>query len=88
MNVSRPSRYPTEDGLKFTGIDLPTPVSQINKLQKQNPHLAINVFGLENERVIMHRLSEKQGSIPRINVMFIISFNFLLKLNLLMVSRV
>jgi len=43
--VTRTSGYPTEDGLNFTGIDFPTPVSQINKLEKQNPKLAINVFG-------------------------------------------
>jgi len=70
-NVSRPSRYPTEDGLNFTGIDFPTPASQINKLEKQNPHLARSVFGWEKERVIVHRLSEKEGSLPRINLMLI-----------------
>ena len=26
MNLSRPSRYATEDGMNFTGIDFPTPV--------------------------------------------------------------
>ena len=71
MNVSRPSRYPTEDGLDFTGIDFPTPLSQINRLEKQNPALAINVFGWEKERLIVNRLSEKEGSLLRINLMLI-----------------
>ena len=59
--VTRPSSYPTEDGVNFTGIDFPTPVSQIDRLERQNPNLAINVFGWEKESVIVHRLSKKGG---------------------------
>ena len=44
-DMRRTSSYPTEDGLNFTGIDFPTPVSQIDRLERQNPNLAINVFG-------------------------------------------
>ena len=69
--VTRTSSYPTEDGLNFTGIDFPTPVNQIGRLEKQNHNLAINVFGWENERVVAHRISEKGGEIPRINLMII-----------------
>ena len=69
--VSRPSSYPTEDGLNFAGIDFPTPVSQIDRLERQNQNLAINVFGWENERVVVHRISEKGGEIQRINLMLI-----------------
>ena len=36
----RPSSYPAEDGLNFAGIDFPTPVSQIDKLER---HIAINI---------------------------------------------
>ena len=61
--------YPTNDGLDFTGIDFPTPVSQIDRLERQNTNLAINVFGWEKEQVIVHRISEKHGNIPRINLM-------------------
>ena len=57
--VSRTSSYPTEDGLNFTGIDSPTPVSQIDRLERQNHNLAINVFGWEKEQVVVYRLSEK-----------------------------
>ena len=67
--VTRTSSYPTEDGLNFTGIDFPTPVSQIDRLERQNPNLAINMFGWEKEQVIIDRISEKGGDIPRINLM-------------------
>ena len=70
-NPIRPSSYPTEDGLNFTGIDFPTPVSQIDRLERQNPNLAINVFGWENGHVVVHRISEKGGETPRINLMLI-----------------
>ena len=63
------SSYATEDGLNFAGIDFPTPFSQIDQLEKQNPNLAFNVFGWEKEQVIVHRLSEKDRAIPRINLM-------------------
>ena len=68
-NMSRTSSYPTNDGLNFTGIDFPTPVSQIDKLERQNPNLAINVFGWDKEQVIVDRISEKDGNISRINLM-------------------
>ena len=69
VKVTRTSSYPTEDGLNFTAIDFPTPVSQINRLERQNINLAINVFGWEEEQVVVHRISEKGGEVPRINLM-------------------
>ena len=69
LNPNRTTSYPKEDGLDFIGIDFPTPVSQIGRLERQNPHLAINVFGWQKEQVIFHRLIEKGGEIPRINLM-------------------
>lgn len=41
----RPSKYPLVDGINFTGIDFPTPVKHIDKLEAQNRDLSINVFG-------------------------------------------
>jgi len=41
----RPSKYPVKDGIDYRGIDFPTPVGQIDKLETQNRNLAINVFG-------------------------------------------
>ena len=71
-NPQRPSRYPVKnDGINYKGIDFPTPVKQIDKLEKQNPNLAINVFGWENDTVIVHRISRKEPNVPRINLMLI-----------------
>ena len=70
-DMRRTSSYPTEDGLNFTGIDFPMPVSQIDRLERQNHALAINVFGWEDGRVVVHRISEKGGEIPRINLMLV-----------------
>ena len=68
-DMRRTSSYPIQDGLNFTGIDFPTPVSQIGSLERQNPNLAINVFGWEGGHVVVYRISEKTGEIPRINLM-------------------
>ena len=67
----RPSRYPVNDGINYEGIDFPTPVKQIDKLEVQNRNLAINVFGWENNCVIVHRISRKKVNVPRINLMMI-----------------
>ena len=58
----RPAKYPEDDGLNLAGIDYPTPISQISKVEKQNP-LAINVFGWDNAHacVTILRLSECAG---------------------------
>ena len=66
----RPTKYPEEDGLDFTGIDTPTPISQISKVEKQND-LAINVFGWDGACVIIHRLSERACPAERINLLLI-----------------
>ena len=71
VHPERPSKYPVNDGLNYEGIDFPTPVKQINKLEKQNPNLAINVFGWEKDTVIVHRISSKEKSVKRINLMLI-----------------
>ena len=70
-NPQRPSKYPVNDGIKNKGIDFPTPVKQIDKLEAQNGNLAINVFGWENNTVIVHRISRKEPNVPRINLMLI-----------------
>ena len=69
IKVTRTSSYPTEDGLNFTGIDFPTPVSQIGRLERQNQNLAINVYGWEKEQEVVYRISEKGAEVPRINLM-------------------
>ena len=66
-HVDRPTMYPTTDGLDFTGIDAPTPISQIGKVERQN-NLAINVFGWD-KGVIVHHLSKQPEE--RINLLLI-----------------
>ena len=67
----RPSKYPVNDGINYGGIDFPTPVKQIDKLEAQNKKLAINVFDWENNYIIVHRISRKEPNVPRIKLMLI-----------------
>lgn len=46
-------------------------MSQVNKLERQNTNLAINVFGWEKDGVIVVTLSEKGGDTARIKLMII-----------------
>ena len=71
VHPERPSKYSKNDGINYEGIDFPTPVKQIDKLEKQNPNLAINVFGWEKDTVIVYRISSKEKSVKRINLMLI-----------------
>ena len=71
VHPERPSKYPKNDGINYEGIDFPTPVKQIDKLEKQNPNLAINVFGWVKDTVIVYRISSKEKSVKRINLMLI-----------------
>ncbi|KAL9954396.1 hypothetical protein ACROYT_G041929 [Oculina patagonica] len=70
-DAQRTSKYPVNDGINYEGIVFPTPVKQIDKLEAQNSNLAINVFGWEDNLVIVHRISRKEKTIPRINLMLI-----------------
>ena len=65
----RPAKYPTADGLDLTGIDAPTPISQIGKVERQND-LAINVFGWD-KGVIVHHISKQPEDMPRTNLLLI-----------------
>ena len=50
-NLQRPSKYPVNDGINYGGIDFPTPVGQIDKLEAQNRNLAINVCAADKPNV-------------------------------------
>ena len=67
----RPSKYPVNDGINYRGIDFPTLVKQIEKLEAQNANLAINIFGWEDNCVIVHQISKKEAKVPGINLMLI-----------------
>ena len=59
----RTTKYPLNDNLNFKGVDAPTPLSQITRVENQN-NLAINVYGWEDGHTAVYRLSknyENQG---------------------------
>ena len=66
----RISSYPTDDGLNFDGVKSPTLVSQICKVEKLN-NLAINVYGWENNKVIIYRISNQPYDVKRINTLLL-----------------
>jgi hypothetical protein len=67
-NPQRPTKYkPFWGSLDFTGIDSPTPLTQIKKVERQNG-LAINVFGYDNGIYPLHT-SEASAHIPRVNLL-------------------
>ena len=70
-NVDRPGSYPRDDGLDFTGIDFPTPLSQISKIEEQN-NLAITVFGWCEGKTVVVRVSEVEDpNTRRIHLMML-----------------
>ena len=75
VNVCRPGSYPVEDGLDFTGIDFPTPLHQISKVERLN-NLAINVFGHRNNKTVIIRVGEVEDpNLRRINLMLLTGRN-------------
>ena len=66
-NTDRPLSYPSEDGLNFDGIDAPTLINQIKRVEKQNK-MELNVFGYENKAIVPYQLSDQPASIARINL--------------------
>ena len=69
-NADRILSYPPEDGFNFDGIDAPTPINQIERVETQN-EMAINVFGSEHKVMVPYRLSEQPASIARIILLLI-----------------
>jgi len=59
-DLQRPSKYPVNDSINYEGIDFPTPVKQIEKLEAQNHKLAINVFGWGKDCVIVHHINKNK----------------------------
>ena len=65
------------DTLHLKGIDIPTPLSQIPKVEKQNPDFAINVYGYsvspkkQKIRIFPYYISDGPQKIPRVNLLMI-----------------
>ena len=66
----RLSSYTKDDGLNFKKVESPTPVSQISKVETLN-NLAINVYGWENNKVIIYRISNQPYDVKRINTLLL-----------------
>ena len=69
-NVDRTSSYPSEDSFNFDGINAPTLMNQINKVEKAN-EMAINVYGYENKAIVVYQVSNQPASMKQINVLLI-----------------
>ena len=73
-NVSNKYSYTKCSNLNMDGIDFPTPISQISRVEKQN-NLAINVYGamvspkLEKIYVFPYRISKQPKDRQRINLL-------------------
>ena len=67
----RTRKFPRSDGLNWDGIEFPAKITQIRKLEKQNEGLAINVWGWENNDLIILHISHKSKAIKRINLMLL-----------------
>ena len=77
-NTSKLSSYRKYLGtLHLKGIDFPTPLSQIPKVEKQNPDFAINVYRYsvspkkQKIRVFPYYISDRPQKIPRVNLLMI-----------------
>ena len=69
-NPDRPSKYKAHTGkLNFTGIELPASLINIDKFEKNNPEIKVNVFGYERSVHIL-RLN-KTGPQNAIDLLFI-----------------
>lgn len=47
----------------------PTPMKDLDRLGVQNENIAINVFGWQNDRATVYKISEKTTRVPPINLM-------------------
>ena len=83
-NPIRPVSYPTNNGADWSGIDFPTPLKQINKLEVQNKNLSINVFGWDG-KVNSLRISK---AVNQINLMLYKEhFSFVKNVNALLYGQ-
>ena len=65
-----PARDYVDDGLNPEGIDSPTPISQIPKVERQND-MAINVFGWDKGAAVVRHFSKQPKDMPRRNLLLI-----------------
>ena len=70
MNPHRTTSYPMIDDVveKLKDISYPTPTTQLGKAERRLG-VAINLFGYENEEIIVHKISDTEA--PVINLLLI-----------------
>lgn len=61
--------YPYENDLNLNGITFPTPISKIQKFEKQN-NISINVFGYENDFFPLY-ISELESANANIDLLYV-----------------
>jgi len=69
----RTSKYPVNDSINYEGIDFPTPIKQIDKLEAQNKNLTITIFGCENKNLFPLKVSgrREEKNVRQVNLILI-----------------
>ena len=68
-NLGSSYSFPKQDNLNMEGIDIPTPISRINKIERQN-NIALNVYGYV-KAVVPYHISGQPSEMPRINLLLL-----------------
>ena len=68
-NLNSQYSHPKQDNLNMEGIDFPTPISQINKIESQN-NIALDVYGYE-KAVVPYHISGQPIEMPCISLLLL-----------------
>ena len=70
-NANRVNKYKEYlNTLKYDGIEMPMSVGDIDRFEKLNQDLTINVYAYEEGIVFPRRISDRRGEIPINRIMF------------------
>ena len=69
-NPERPTKYKTHLGkLNFTGIDFPVSLKDIDKFEKNNPEIGVNVFGYDKSvHILRINKTDPQNAIDLLSI--------------------
>ena len=62
---------PFEQTLNLQNLDFPLPNSHIDKFEKQNDSIALNVFTYENKEIVPFKITRSIQSLHRINLLLL-----------------
>ena len=72
VNPERPSKYKSHLGkLNFPDIEFPVSLNDIDKFEKNNPGIGVNVYGYEKEEVYILRTNRTDPQSAIIDLLFI-----------------